>query len=160
MRSRRFWRGGAGCRALPALPGVAEGLGAKQSRCISSSLDSFLLRIYDAYKTKFVSNAPNYNDVIPLTQQTFTDMPPSYPFWLFAERDVLHGVISGYADQLFYPVANVIRRHTDKFISNVFSRTAKLRYRLVPNDGLLCHYCSRRDYTAARSQLQCSLNGC
>jgi hypothetical protein len=70
--------------------------------------------------SKFVSNAANYNDPIPPTQQTFTDVPPSDPFWLFTERAVLHGVIAGYADHTFRPVANVTRGQTSKFISNAF----------------------------------------
>ncbi len=70
--------------------------------------------------SKFVSNAANYNDPIPPTQQTFTDVPPTDPFWLFTERAVLHGVIAGYADHTFHPVADVTRGQTSKFISNAF----------------------------------------
>src|SRR6185437_8483362 len=47
--------------------------------------------------SKFVSNAANYQDVIPSTQQTFTDVPYGNPFWLYIERAYLHGVISGYS---------------------------------------------------------------
>jgi len=35
-------------------------------------------------------------DIIPSTQQTFTDVPYSNAFWLFVERAYSHGVISGY----------------------------------------------------------------
>jgi hypothetical protein len=45
---------------------------------------------------KMVSNAAGYSDPIPATQQTFTDVPPTHPFWLWIERAALHGVISGY----------------------------------------------------------------
>src|SRR5262249_4920753 len=46
---------------------------------------------------KFVSNAANYTDAIPSTQQTFSDVPYDDPFWLYVERAALHGVISGYS---------------------------------------------------------------
>jgi hypothetical protein len=70
--------------------------------------------------SKFVSNAAGYQDAIPATQQTFTDVPPTDPFWLFIERVYAHGVISGYSDNTFHPVANVTRGQTSKFISNAF----------------------------------------
>jgi hypothetical protein len=67
---------------------------------------------------KFVSNAAGYNDAIPATQQTFHDVPPADPFWLFIERAALHGVISGYSDGTFHPTANVTRGQAAKFIAN------------------------------------------
>ena len=70
--------------------------------------------------TKFVSNAAGYADVIPPAQQTFSDVPPSHPFWLFVERVYLHGVISGYADGTFRPGNLVTRGQTAKFIANAF----------------------------------------
>src|SRR5262249_12951174 len=74
---------------------------------------------------KFVSNAANYQDVIPSTQQTFTDVPPSSPFWLFVERAYAHGVISGYSSSppcttgvpCFLPGHPVTRGQTAKFVS-------------------------------------------
>ncbi|HUP28103.1 MAG TPA: S-layer homology domain-containing protein [Chloroflexia bacterium] len=35
---------------------------------------------------KFVSNAAGYNDEIPSDRQTFEDVPPGHPFWLWIER--------------------------------------------------------------------------
>ncbi|HEX6606049.1 MAG TPA: S-layer homology domain-containing protein, partial [Chloroflexia bacterium] len=67
---------------------------------------------------KFVSNAAGYADAIPATQQTFSDVPPADPFWLFIERAALHGVISGYSDGTFHPTANVTRGQAAKFIAN------------------------------------------
>ncbi len=67
---------------------------------------------------KFVSNAAGYDDDIPPTQQTFTDVPPSNPFWLFIERVAAHGVVGGYADGTFRPGANVTRGQVAKFVSN------------------------------------------
>jgi S-layer family protein/Big-like domain-containing protein len=69
---------------------------------------------------KFVANAANYADAIPSTRQTFRDVPPTDTFWLFIERVYAHGVISGYSDGTFHPVANVTRGQTSKFISNAF----------------------------------------
>ena len=67
---------------------------------------------------KFISNAAGYADVMPPTQQTFSDVPPNHPFWLFVERAYLHGVVSGYADGTFRPGANVTRGQAAKFVSN------------------------------------------
>ena len=70
--------------------------------------------------SKFISNAAGYGDVIPPAQQTFSDVPPSQPFWVFVERAYLHGVISGYADGTFRPGNGVTRGQTAKFIANAF----------------------------------------
>ena len=77
---------------------------------------------------KFVSIGANYQETIPPTQQTFTDVPPNSTFWLYTERVVLHGVVSGYKTSppcttgapCFLPGANVTRGQTAKFISNAF----------------------------------------
>ncbi|HUS14387.1 MAG TPA: kelch repeat-containing protein [Chloroflexia bacterium] len=80
---------------------------------------------------KFVANAAGYADVIPSTQQTFTDVPSSNPFWLYVERAVLHGVISGYTASppcttgvpCFLPGNEVTRGQTAKFVSNAVPYT-------------------------------------
>ncbi|HET7078000.1 MAG TPA: S-layer homology domain-containing protein [Chloroflexia bacterium] len=69
---------------------------------------------------KFVSNAADYQDAIPASRQTFSDVPSSDTFWLFIERVYAHGVVGGYADGTFRPTANVTRGQTSKFISNTF----------------------------------------
>jgi N-acetylneuraminic acid mutarotase len=73
---------------------------------------------------KFVSNAANYQDVIPPSQQTFTDVPPNSTFWLYVERAYLHSVISGYTSvppcavaPCFLPGNNVTRGQAAKFVS-------------------------------------------
>jgi hypothetical protein len=47
--------------------------------------------------SKIVSNAANFQDAIPSTQQTFADVPGSGPFWLWVERLAGRGLISAYA---------------------------------------------------------------
>jgi glucose/arabinose dehydrogenase len=47
--------------------------------------------------SKIVSNAAGINDSIPSTQQSFTDMPHSNPFWLWIERLSGRSLITGYA---------------------------------------------------------------
>jgi hypothetical protein len=47
--------------------------------------------------SKIDAQAANYSEAIPSTQQTFTDVPNSNPFWVYIERAALHGVISGYS---------------------------------------------------------------
>ncbi len=67
---------------------------------------------------KFVANAAGYDDAIPAHQQTFSDVPPGDPFWLFVERAAAHGVIAGYADGTFHPYASVTRGQAAKFVAN------------------------------------------
>jgi hypothetical protein len=69
---------------------------------------------------KFVANAAGFADAIPPAQQTFTDVPPTGPFWLFIERVAAHGVVGGYSDGTFHPGAPVTRGQTSKFIANAF----------------------------------------
>ncbi len=77
---------------------------------------------------KFVSIGANYQEVFPPTQQTFTDVIPNSTFWIYIERVVLHGVVSGYSASppcttgtpCFLPSNNVTRGQTAKFISNAF----------------------------------------
>jgi hypothetical protein len=46
---------------------------------------------------KILAGAANFQTPIPTTQQTFTDVPFTNPFWLWIERVVGVGAISGYA---------------------------------------------------------------
>ncbi|MDQ6694891.1 MAG: S-layer homology domain-containing protein [Chloroflexota bacterium] len=78
---------------------------------------------------KIDSNAAAYNDNIPAAQQTFADVPPASPFWLYVERVAAHGVISGYAcggtgepcpGTYFRPGNLVTRGQTTKIIGNTF----------------------------------------
>lgn len=45
---------------------------------------------------KIAAVAANVTDPIPSTQQTFTDVPNSNPFWVYIERLAGRGIISGY----------------------------------------------------------------
>ena len=46
---------------------------------------------------KMVALAAGFTDPIPSTQQTFTDVPNTAPFWLWIEQLAGRGVINGYA---------------------------------------------------------------
>jgi subtilisin family serine protease len=85
--------------------------------------------------TKIVSNAAGYVDVIPPTQQTFTDVPPTNTFWVFVERLLSHNpdVMSGYpCGQIpsepcdsenrpyFRPNNPLTRGQTSKIVANTF----------------------------------------
>ncbi len=48
--------------------------------------------------SKIVSIAAGFNESIPSGQQTFTDVPPSSPFWVYIERLAARNIISGYND--------------------------------------------------------------
>jgi hypothetical protein len=75
---------------------------------------------------KFVSNSAGYSDPIPPTQQTFTDVPPTSPFWIYIERVYAHHVAGGYTTSppcttgtpCFLPGNSVTRGQTAKFVSN------------------------------------------
>jgi hypothetical protein len=79
-----------------------------------------------------VSNAAAFNDAIPETQQTFTDVPSNNTFYLWIERMVAHGVINGYpcggtgepCDGQNRPYfrwgANATRGQTSKIVANTF----------------------------------------
>jgi hypothetical protein len=81
---------------------------------------------------KLDANAAAYQDPIPPTQQTFADIPPSQPFWVFIERMAGRGILSGYAcggpgepcdsqNRPYYRPGNeVTRGQTSKIVTNTF----------------------------------------
>ncbi|MDQ3705455.1 MAG: S-layer homology domain-containing protein [Chloroflexota bacterium] len=79
---------------------------------------------------KIVSEAREYSDDVPANQQSFVDVPPGSPFWLYVERLRLNGsVISGYAcggpgepcpGAYFRPQANASRGQVAKIVSRAF----------------------------------------
>jgi glucose/arabinose dehydrogenase len=84
--------------------------------------------------TKIVSNAAGFNDTIPPTQQTFTDVPPNSTFWEYVERLLLNrpGVMGGYpcgaptepcdpqSRPYFRPNNPLTRGQTSKIVANTF----------------------------------------
>src|SRR5207302_594955 len=78
--------------------------------------------------SKMISNAASFTDVIPTTRQTFTDVPLSNPFWLYIERLVQHGAISGYDTSppctsgipCFLLTNNSTRGEPAKIVANTF----------------------------------------
>ncbi|HEX8599098.1 MAG TPA: S-layer homology domain-containing protein [Chloroflexia bacterium] len=79
---------------------------------------------------KIVSEAGEYSDEVPANQQSFVDVPPGSPFWLYVERLKMNGsVISGYAcggpgepcpGAYFRPQANASRGQVAKIVSKAF----------------------------------------
>jgi hypothetical protein len=67
---------------------------------------------------KIVANAAGILDPIPPNRQTYTDVPPSHPFWVYIERLSVHGIVGGYADGTFRPDNWVTRGQMTKFASN------------------------------------------
>jgi hypothetical protein len=45
---------------------------------------------------KIVANAAGFVEAIASTQQTFADVPPAHPFWLWIERLAGRGIVGGY----------------------------------------------------------------
>jgi hypothetical protein len=83
---------------------------------------------------KIVSESAGFNDVIPETQYTFTDVEPGHTFWIYIERLLLNrpGAISGYVcggpgepcdaenRPYFRPNNGVTRGQASKIVSNTF----------------------------------------
>ncbi len=76
--------------------------------------------------SKIVANAAGILDPIPPGTQTYTDVPPSHPFWVYIERLSAHGIVGGYNDPVncpmgvpcFRPDNWVTRGQLTKFASN------------------------------------------
>ncbi len=68
--------------------------------------------------SKIVANAAGILDPIPPGTQTYTDVPPSHPFWVYIERLSAHGIVGGYSDGTFRPDNWVTRGQMTKFASN------------------------------------------
>ncbi len=80
---------------------------------------------------KIDANAAGWAETIGQVQ-TFEDVPPSNPFWLFVERINIHGVISGYGcgsvgepcqpgnRPYFRPYASATRGQAAKIVANTF----------------------------------------
>ena len=76
---------------------------------------------------KIVARAAGFNDPIPSTQQTFTDVPPDQPFWIYIERLATRGIVSGYTDPTscagvgspcFHPEHSLTRGQLAKIVAN------------------------------------------
>jgi hypothetical protein len=76
--------------------------------------------------------AADYQDPVPTTQQTFADVPPGHPFWIYIERLAARSIFSGYpcggpfepcgpGQSLYFRAYNVaIRGQASKIIANTF----------------------------------------
>jgi hypothetical protein len=77
---------------------------------------------------KIVTRVAGYNETP--SGQTFNDVPPSQPFYIYIERAALHGIISGYPcgeapgetcpGTYFRPGVNVTRGQAAKIIAGTF----------------------------------------
>jgi hypothetical protein len=112
------------------LYGVIQGY-TDPTRCPETGVPCFRPqdRVTRGQTAKFVANSANYQDPIPPSQQTFTDVPNSYTFWREIERVALHGIVQGYTDPArclligvpcFRPQDQVTRGQTAKFVSSAF----------------------------------------
>ena len=82
--------------------------------------------------SKIVSEAKGLDEQIPPTQQTYTDVPPTNPFWVWIERLSTLNVMGGYPcggpgepcdsenRPYFRWAANATRGQTAKIVSNSF----------------------------------------
>jgi S-layer homology domain len=69
---------------------------------------------------KIDSNVAGYQDDVPSSRQTFSDVPTGSTFWVYIERVAMHGVVNGYPDGTFHPSSNVTRGQASKIVSNTF----------------------------------------
>jgi hypothetical protein len=68
-------------------------------QCVPPANKPYYLPLGDVTRgqlAKIVSMSAHYNDTIPSTQQTFSDVAPSDTFWVDIERVYTHGAITGY----------------------------------------------------------------
>jgi hypothetical protein len=70
--------------------------------------------------SKIVANAASIQDPVPPDRQSFSDVPPTHPFWVYIERLSARGIIGGYADGTFRPDNNATRGQTAKIETNAF----------------------------------------
>ncbi len=70
--------------------------------------------------SKIVANSASIQDPIPSNRQTFSDVPPTHPFWVYIERLAGRGILGGYSDGTFRPDNNATRGQTAKIVSNAF----------------------------------------
>ena len=63
--------------------------------------------------SKIVATAAGFEDEIPPDQQTFTDVPPDSPFWVYIERLVAWEVLSGYNEPSRCPTGTPCFRYND-----------------------------------------------
>ena len=79
--------------------------------------------------SKFVSEAADFNEVVPQSTRSFEDVPNSDTFWQYIERLARRGVVSGYGcgrvgepcpGTYFRPANNVTRGQSAKFVSLAF----------------------------------------
>lgn len=97
------------CLACPGVISGNYGVKGQVNPCNGSPEDPNLTYFYPCidvtrgHVTKFVSNAAGFYDEISPNQQTFQDVPPTHPFWLWIERLVKHGVVVGYEGPMMCP---------------------------------------------------------
>ncbi len=69
---------------------------------------------------RLVAQAAGIQDPVPPGTQTFSDVPPTHPFWVYIERLSARGIIGGYSDGTFRPDNNATRGQTAKIETNAF----------------------------------------
>jgi hypothetical protein len=67
-----------------------------------------------------VASAASIQDPIPPNRQSFVDVPPTHPFWVYIERLAGRGIIGGYSDGTFRPDNQATRGQVSKIVANAF----------------------------------------
>jgi photosystem II stability/assembly factor-like uncharacterized protein/ribosomal protein L30/L7E len=70
--------------------------------------------------SKIVASAASIQDPIPQSRQSFVDVPPTHPFWVYIERLSARGIIGGYSDGTFRPDNAATRGQVSKIVANAF----------------------------------------
>lgn len=70
---------------------------------------------------KMISNSAGFNEAV--SEQTFADVPPSSPFYVYIERLARRGMINGYDDGTFRPLRPVTRGQLAKIDANAAGYT-------------------------------------
>jgi photosystem II stability/assembly factor-like uncharacterized protein/ribosomal protein L30/L7E len=70
--------------------------------------------------SKIVASAASIQDPIPPNRQSFVDVPPTHPFWVYIERLSARGIVGGYSDGTFRPDNAATRGQVSKIVANAF----------------------------------------
>jgi murein DD-endopeptidase MepM/ murein hydrolase activator NlpD len=101
------------------------------SKCPNGAAPCFLpgALVTRGQMSKFVAEAADFNEVVPLDTHSFSDVAQTDTFWVYIELLYSRGVVSGYPcgaegegcpGLYFRPGANVTRGQASKFVSLAF----------------------------------------
>jgi spore coat protein A len=122
---------------------------------------------------KILSNAAGFTEPVPLTQQTFSDVPVESTFWVYIERLYQRGVMSGYTcgdpgepcpGTYYRPQNNITREQFAKLDANVAGYvdtvpSTQQTFNDVPSTSIFWIYVERVALHNVLSGYECGAEG-